>query len=315
MRVFVSSTYYDLIDVRAELSDQLTDLGIVPVLSDDKLSEFRVQPDTNSIETCLVNLETCDEVIVILSKRYGGNLTGYDGISATHLEYRRAMKLKLPIHFYVRDRLEADYSIWKRNQRSEDLKYSWVDEHNLRLFDFLDERKKLAETDVPNWFDTFNSTRDLKAANAKYFEKRTLPKRLVEVINSGQFPLFDIDVDADIDASLPHVRFVVKTTNASSVPAFQVTMSWEGENAVEYKIVGPGRAIESNILLKKGPPSVPTSSHRTLVVQYESAIGITVTDEFFVTTTVKDQSAQCNSGLISRKFKRAAKELSFDIDE
>jgi Glu-tRNA(Gln) amidotransferase subunit E-like FAD-binding protein len=75
MRVFISSTVYDLIDVRAELAEQLRTLGITPVLSDDKLSGFSIQQhDINSIETCLVNVDSCDEVVLILDKRYGPTL-------------------------------------------------------------------------------------------------------------------------------------------------------------------------------------------------------------------------------------------------
>lgn len=116
MRVFISSTVFDLIDVRAELGELCRSVGIIPVLSDDKLSDFRVQPDENSIQTCLTNVESCDEFVLILNRRYGPRLGkfGFDDISATDLEYRKAVDRKIPIHFYVRDRLDADYSIWKK---------------------------------------------------------------------------------------------------------------------------------------------------------------------------------------------------------
>ena len=42
MRVFVSSTVFDLLDVRAEVAELLRDLGIAPVMSDEKLSDFAV---------------------------------------------------------------------------------------------------------------------------------------------------------------------------------------------------------------------------------------------------------------------------------
>ncbi|MEZ5942098.1 MAG: DUF4062 domain-containing protein, partial [Planctomycetaceae bacterium] len=111
MRVFISSTCFDLIDVRAELAEQLRALDLTPVLSDDKNSDFRVHPSENSIRTCLVNLQSCDHVIVILDKRYGPPLggAGFEDISATHLEYREARERKIPVHFYARDRLIADY--------------------------------------------------------------------------------------------------------------------------------------------------------------------------------------------------------------
>src|ERR1700678_3077653 len=94
MKVFIGSTVFDLLDIRGELADFLRSIDIVPILSDDKLSDFVVQHDTNSIETCLVNVDSADEIILVLDERYGPRLGayGFDDVSATHLEYRRALK-------------------------------------------------------------------------------------------------------------------------------------------------------------------------------------------------------------------------------
>ncbi len=39
MKVFVSSTVYDLLDIRAEIAELLRSLDISPVLSDDPISD------------------------------------------------------------------------------------------------------------------------------------------------------------------------------------------------------------------------------------------------------------------------------------
>ena len=111
MKVFISSTCYDLLDLRAEVKEDLRDLGVAVLLSDQKDSEFLIpsSADMNSIEACLVNVRQADVMIVILSQRYGPNLGSLFGdVSATHAEYNEARKLNKPIHFYVRDRLDAD---------------------------------------------------------------------------------------------------------------------------------------------------------------------------------------------------------------
>jgi len=197
MRVFISSTVYDLIDVRAELAEQLRTLGITPVLSDDKLSGFSIQQhDINSIETCLVNVDSCDEVVLILDKRYGPTLekVGYEKISATHLEYRRAIEKGIPVRVYVRDHLLADFTVWKRNKRSEAITLPWISEtKDFKLFALLEEHAKLqADATTSNWYSTFTSSIDLKAAISKHFEKRILPERLVQLIQDNEFPLFDV---------------------------------------------------------------------------------------------------------------------------
>jgi len=109
-RVFVSSTVFDLVDVRAELDALLREMHLTPVLSDSNLSDFSVEPNMNSVECCLDNLRKCDVVIVILCQRYGPQIPLLEGgrCSATHLEYLEAKKKGLPIFLYARDRLEVD---------------------------------------------------------------------------------------------------------------------------------------------------------------------------------------------------------------
>jgi hypothetical protein len=69
MKVFVCSTCYDVVNLRAELHEDLRDLGVEALFSDLKESDFVVpaDPDINSIEACLVNLRQPDVMIVILS--------------------------------------------------------------------------------------------------------------------------------------------------------------------------------------------------------------------------------------------------------
>ena len=72
--VFVSSTVYDLLDLRAEVERHLRDLGLVPLLSDSATSGFEVAPNSNSIESCLANVRNADHFVCILSQRYGPSL-------------------------------------------------------------------------------------------------------------------------------------------------------------------------------------------------------------------------------------------------
>jgi hypothetical protein len=172
MKVFVSSTVYDLLDIRAEIESLLRELGICPIMSDSKLTDFKVAPDANSIETCLLNVESSDAVIVILDQRYGASLgkVGFDDISATHLEYRHARTLQKPIYFYVRDRLEADHNIHRKNSIQE-IEFSWVSPKDRPLFSFLEEHRSLNRgKGENNWLTLFTDSRDLKESLRRQFE-------------------------------------------------------------------------------------------------------------------------------------------------
>ena len=63
-KVFISSTVYDLLDIRDELEQGIRDAGLIPILSDSATSDFTMAPDTNSIETCLANVRSSGNVMV-----------------------------------------------------------------------------------------------------------------------------------------------------------------------------------------------------------------------------------------------------------
>lgn len=314
MRVFISSTVYDLIDIRAELAEQLRAIGITPVLSDDKLSDFRVQHDVNSIETCLVNVESCNEFLLILDQRYGPTLEkcGYDNLSATHLEYQRAMEKKIPVRVYVRDRLEADFAIWKHNGRTSSVRLSWVKDRG--LFELLAQHGELeANSATSNWYSTFTSSIDLKAAITKHFEKRILPERLVEAIQNNVFPLFNIEVDASSFGSDIQFKFTTNITNISRVPAFNVDVYWEDNNKRGEKnlIFSPRQSIPLSFLWTVGSDN---AVKKFLIVEYESSIGISVCDRFCIDGRVGGNVIISGGRLVDRKFRRSAG-VSLEIED
>jgi DNA-binding NarL/FixJ family response regulator len=67
MRVFISSTCYDPVDLRAEMEVFFRSMGVQPVLSDSLTSDFQVSPDLNSIQTCLAQFLALHEVMVVPS--------------------------------------------------------------------------------------------------------------------------------------------------------------------------------------------------------------------------------------------------------
>lgn len=282
MRVFVSSTVFDLIDVRAEVASQLRSMGIVPVMSDDKLSDFRVEPHEDSIETCLVNLDSCDEVILILDRRYGPKLgrAGFEDVSATHLEYRRAVERKKPIHVFVRDRTEAEHGIWKKNKKAP-VALIWVQENDFGIFGILDEHKRLqAQSKKSNWCDTFTSSIDLKAAIAKRFEGRTLPQRLVDAIQRNEFPIISVSAVAleSKDRRDRMNQYALRIQNVGGAPAFKFEACWDktGDPYHSQQILAPGE----HCLIMTGQGSNDYCS--CLSLRYSGVIGVEVHDEYSI---------------------------------
>ena len=97
-----------------------------------------------SVTPVNMNQPVLQLVVVVLSQRYGPRLgaAGYPDISATHLEYREAKTKRKPIYFYVRDRLEADYVIWRNNKPKASLRLPWVkDKRDYGLFELMEEHR------------------------------------------------------------------------------------------------------------------------------------------------------------------------------
>lgn len=308
MHVFVSSTIYDLLDIRAEIYTLLKALGISPVMSDEKLSEFNLKFDANSIETCLVNVERSDAVIVTLSQRYGPRLGkyGFEDISATHLEYRRAKELKKPIYFYVRDRLEAEYCAWKKNKRKDDFKRVWVEDAG--LFAFLEEHRQLRAKEN-NWFSIFTNSLDLKDAIRRNFEPRIRPQMVIDAIGQNRFPLFAVHQDMDWmpTGAIPSLKITVTITNVGGSPAFNFSPRWSDESTKvdPVSILAPNQHTTCLLLMNL---AMGNEIKMDLLLEYDSVLGVSVCDTYEIYALVqggRNGTVIGGAKLKSRKFRNA----------
>ena len=173
--VFISSTCYDLGDLRAELGEFLRGYSFLVRMSEDYESEFEVNGRVDSIESCLQNVAAADVIVCILDRRYGPPLPASHAsapLSATHAEIAKARALKKPIFSFIRERtfLEAD-------QIAANPAYGprWIEQKTRAEVAMLVQGAKiLAAADHNNFVDQFKTSVDLRP--------RVL-KRLL-----GQFP-------------------------------------------------------------------------------------------------------------------------------
>lgn len=220
-RVFISSTCYDLLDLRAELKEFLKSRNLVPVMSDQLDSEFVSLQDTNSIETCLVNLNTCDIVIVILSQRYGPTLegAGFEPLSATHLEYNEAVRKHKRLFLFVRDRLEADYATYRKSKDPKLL--SWIRDKDVPIFSIIESHKRLTTDPVNNWYWTFGTSFDIKKKLEVELQTQILEYRLDELIRNGDVPFITISATAGYLSNRKHLKVVIRAENLGTQTAIE----------------------------------------------------------------------------------------------
>jgi len=110
--VFVSSTCYDLKQVRSDIKQFLQSLGVDPVLSE--YGSFPVSPELGTVDNCLKAVESrADIFVLIVGARYGSATE--QGRSVTNLELLAAKAKGIPVYAFVMRPILNILSVWKSN--------------------------------------------------------------------------------------------------------------------------------------------------------------------------------------------------------
>jgi uncharacterized protein DUF4062 len=305
-RVFVSSTIFDLIDIRAEVETHLRSMGLEPILSASPTSPMSPLLDADTIETCLTHVRQSDLVVVIVNQRYGPTLkdAGYGDISATHLEYQEACKAKKPIRFYARDRLDADYSTWRKNGRRLEIKLPWISENDRGLFALLDEHRELVKGGRNNWYDTFRHSVELKQLLSRDFRAPAGQADLEAAIRSNSLPL--ISVTAKVNEIRNQAFLQLEIANAGNTAAFNVT--WKATNRNDGRLddglpmLAPQQKTHQGFPLWRG-----TGSARDVEiwfeVTYQTAAGHFIKDTHRIIAGYVGPNLGYGAMLTKRRFK------------
>lgn len=142
MRVFVSSTCYDLDILRSELRPFITGIGYEPVMSD--YSDVLYDPRAHTHDSCVKEVLSCDMVVLIIGSRFGGiavptafaqldldalqNLTtkptlleAKERLSITQLEVLKAVEQSVPVYAFVDEKVMHDHHVYERNKDKPDV--------------------------------------------------------------------------------------------------------------------------------------------------------------------------------------------------
>lgn len=110
--MFVSSTCYDLKQVRTDLKEFIESMGLQAILSE--YDSFPVNPDITAVENCLrVVDENADIFTLIVGGKYGSQTE--QGKSVTNMEYLRARAKGVPIYAFVQGAILNILPVWKAN--------------------------------------------------------------------------------------------------------------------------------------------------------------------------------------------------------
>lgn len=173
VNIFVSSTCYDLSQIRDDLKRCIIELGHNPILSE--LKDFPVDPMKSNSENCInaINNEA-DIFVLIIGDRYGSVLE--IGKSITNTEFIAVLSKGIPIYTFSLKKMTTILPLWENNPNAD---YSNIVDNN-KVFEFLsDVRKKRGL-----WNFEFERAQDiteiLKAQLSNLFHDALVVKRKIE---------------------------------------------------------------------------------------------------------------------------------------
>lgn len=150
--VFVSSTCYDLKQIRADLKEFLEEnYGFEAMLSE--FDSFPIDLCVGTFENCLNNVDQyADVFVLIVGNRYGYVLES--GKSVTNLEYLHAKSKGIPMYIFVSKQIYSTLPIWRSNKTGD---FSSVVD-NPRIFEFVAD----IYDECKQWVYTYDSVQDIK---------------------------------------------------------------------------------------------------------------------------------------------------------
>lgn len=169
LRVFVSSTYYDLRHIRTSLQVFIRSLGFEPVLSER--GDVTYVFDKPLDESCYREISGCDLYVLIVGGRYGSETSQGRGArgedagptffehydSITRRECSIAQERGVPAYILIEKGVYAEYQTYRRNKGNENIQYAHVDSVN--VFRFIEELEKLR---VNNPIHAFENTLEIE---------------------------------------------------------------------------------------------------------------------------------------------------------
>src|SRR5690554_3265260 len=147
LRVFVSSTCYDLSVIRSQLRIFIQNLGHEPIMSD--YSDLLYDPRVHTHTSCVDEVATADVVVLIVGSRFGGktvpeallkldfdvlkkesksteSLSKKENLSVTQLEILKAVESGIPVFTFVDSAVWHDHALYEKDRKSTRLNSSHV---------------------------------------------------------------------------------------------------------------------------------------------------------------------------------------------
>ena len=179
LRVFVSSTFYDLRHIRASMESFIESLGYDAVLHEKGAVTYK--PDRPLDDSCIEEAQGCDIYVLIIGGRYGSESSAsklsprrhspateaYESI--TLREFRAAQEKSIPCFILIDRSVFDEYQTFSKNKSRKGINFAFVD--NVNVFVFIEEVLALPKNNPVQTFERFVDIEEwLKEQWSGYFK-------------------------------------------------------------------------------------------------------------------------------------------------
>lgn len=148
-RIFVSSTYYDLKHIRADVERFIREQGYDPVLNEKGHIPYGSAERLE--EYCYKEIELCDILVSVIGGRFGSESKNED-YSVSNLELKTAIDKGRQVYIFIENAVLAEYRTCEANKDNKSVTYAAVDD--VRVYRFLEEVFRLPINNQVKGFDT-----------------------------------------------------------------------------------------------------------------------------------------------------------------
>lgn len=151
-RVFVSSTFYDLKQVRADLERFIKELGYESILNER--GNIAYGSTERLEEYCYKEVGLCDIVIAIIGGRLGSSSIDESHSSITQKEIATALKNNKQVYIFIEKNVLAEFQTYLINKENEKIRYKYVDD--IKIYEFIETIQALPNNNTMHGFETSN---------------------------------------------------------------------------------------------------------------------------------------------------------------
>jgi len=142
-RVFISSTFYDLRQIRADLDRFISDQGFDAVANER--GDISYGSEESLEEYCYKEIDNCDIVVAIIGGRFGTE-SSQDKKSISQIEIRTAVQLGRQLYIFIDSDVYGELKTYKLNKDNDKIAYAHADDP--RIFEFIEEMERQKSNNV-----------------------------------------------------------------------------------------------------------------------------------------------------------------------